>query len=323
MGTTNVDALEVGGVPTMGIGSLLTMGKVFWVDPELGGDANPGTAEQPMASIDAAYARCVSGRGDIVLLKAGPTSAGTTGHTNRLSATLTWAKHNTHLIGTGAPTLVGQRARITGPSSGGTFSPVINVTGSGCRFENFQVFDDYTVNPVAIQVTGSRNYFGGVMIGGMGAATGADDAAAASLKISGGSENTFDRCYIGLDTVPRSTTNAEIELVSAATRNVFIDCFISSFADNAGHLFVKIDGSGDIDRFVLFRNCEFYNAVESTGTAMTQAMNVHNTCGGMVILKDCAMIGATDWCEADNGNVYINGTAATAGSDGIMLALTR
>ena len=43
----------------------------------------------------------------------------------------------------------------------------------------------------------------------------------------------------------------------------------------------------------------------------------------MVIIQDCAMIGATDWCEADNGNVYINGTAATAGSDGIMLAVTR
>jgi hypothetical protein len=56
---------------------------------------------------------------------------------------------------------------------------------------------------------------------------------------------------------------------------------------------------------------------------MTAAMNVHNTCGGMVMLKNCALIGATDWAAADNGNVYINGTAATAGSDGIMLAVTQ
>ena len=323
MGTTNVDALEVGGVPTMGIGSLLTLGKVFWVDPELGGDGNPGTAEQPMASIDAAYDRCLSGRGDIVILKGGPTSSATTGHTNRLSETLVWAKHNTHLIGAAAPTAVGTRSRITGESSGATFTPLITISGSGCRFENLQFFHDMQVDPVCVNLTGSRNYFNNVMIAGMGHANGGDDAAAASLKISGGSENTFDNCYIGLDTVARSTTNAEIELVSAATRNIFRGCFISSFADNAGHLFVKIDGSGDIDRFVYFKNCFFYNAVESTATTMTQAMDVHNTCGGMVILDGCTAVGCTDIAAADNGNVFITNAVATAGTSGLAVAVTR
>lgn len=322
MGVTNFDSIEVGGA-SLNAGGFLTLGQTFYVDPELGADGNVGSAVAPMASIGAAYDRCVSGRGDVVLLKGGPTSGGTTGHTNRLSATLTWAKHNTHLIGMGAPTMCNTRARITGPSSGGTFSPVINVTGSGCRFENFSIFDDYTVDPVALQVTGSRNYFGNVHFGGMGAATGADDAAAASLKINGGSENTFVNCYIGLDTVPRSTTNAEIELVGAATRNIFKDCFVAAFADNAGHLFVKIDGSGDIDRFVYFKNCFFYNAVESTATAMTQAMDVHNSCGGMVILDGCTAVGCTDIAAADNGNVFISNAVATAGTSGLAVAVTR
>lgn len=322
MGTTNVDALMVGGVPTVGVGQFIT-GKVFFVDPELGSDGSEGTAERPMASIDAAYDKCVSGRGDCVVLKGGPTSSATTGHTNRLSETLVWAKHNTHLIGAGAPTMVGPRARITGPSSGGTFSPLITISGSGCRFENITVFDDYTVDPVAINLTGQRNYFYNVNIQGMGAATGGDDAAAASLKIDGGDENTFVNCMIGLDTVARSTTNAELELVGGATRNIFIDCFFSAFADNAGHLFVKIDGSTDIDRYVWFKNCTFYNAVESTGTAMTQAMSVHNTCGGMVMLQQCFLIGATDWCEADNANVFSDAAAPTAGTSGIAIAVTR
>lgn len=318
------------GVPLLNALPVMPMqgGRAYFVDPELGSDGNTGDADSPLASITnsdgtGAYDRCVSGRGDIVYLKAGPTSSGTTGHTVRLSSTLTWSKNNTHLIGLSAPVLVGQRARITGPSSGGTFSPVITVSGSGCMFSNFQVFDDYTVDPVAINVTGSRNYFGNVMIGGMGAATGGDDAAAASLKINGGSENTFERCYIGLDTVARSTTNAEIELVGAATRNVFLDCFVSSFADNAGHLFVKIDGSGDIDRFVYFKNCFFYNAVESTATTMTQAMDVHNTCGGMVILDGCTTVGCTDIAAADNGNVFITNAVATAGTSGLAVAVTR
>lgn len=315
------------GVPIFGSGGLVAMsgGKVFFVDPTsgIGSDGYEGTADRPYASIDKAYEQAVSGRGDFILLKGGPDSSGSTGQTNRLSATLTWAKHNTHLLGVTAPTMIGQRARITGPAAGGTFSPMINVTGSGCIFDNFSLFDDYTVDPVCLQVTGQRNYFGNVQIGGMGAATGGDDAAAASLKLDGGDENTFENCYIGLDTVARSTTNAEIELVGGATRNIFRRCFISAFCDNAGHLWVKIDGSGDIDRFVLFDQCQFYNAVESTSTTMTQGMDVHNTCGGMVILKDCSMIGATDWAAADNGNVFADMASPTAGTSGIQVAVTR
>ena len=248
---------------------------------------------------------------------------GNTGASCRLTETLTWAKDNCALIGTCPQTHVSHRSRITGESSGSTFTPLIDVTGHGNLFANFQLFQDYTVDTVALNVTGQRNEFVNLHVAGMGHADAGDDAAGASVKLNGGDENVFRECVIGLDTVPRSTTNAEIELVGGATRNVFVDCFISSFADNAGHLFVKIDGSGDIDRYVWFKRCMFYNAVESTATAMTQAMNVHNTCGGMVMLRDCSLIGATDWCEADNGNVFINGTAATAGSDGIMLALTR
>lgn len=323
--STGLTSLTVGGVPIHGFPGLVTMsgGLVLFVDPQLGAAGGPGSADEPYSSLENAYDACVSGRGDIIILKGGPTSTSTTGHTARLTETLTWAKNNTHLIGIGAPTMVNSRSRITGPSSGGTFSPMINVTGSGCRFENISLFDDYTVDPVCLQVTGSRNYFRNVMFGGMGAATGGDDAAAASLKINGGSENTFDECYIGLDTIARSTTNAEIELVGAATRNVFRNCFIASFCDNAGHLWVKIDGSGDIDRFVWFDKCRFYNAVESTSTTMTQGMDVHNTCGGMVYLTDCAQIGATDWAAADNGNVFADMAPPTAGTAGIAVAVTR
>lgn len=321
---TNLDSLTVGGVPVIGGGLVPNpTAKVFFVDPEFGAAGNPGTAELPMSTIAIAYGQCVSGRGDIIYYKGGPDANGaTTLHTTYLTAEFTWAKDNTHLIGLGAPTIVGTRARIATVSAG-DFTPMFTISADGCRFENLQFFDGSTTNPVCVKVTGARNYFNNVFFAGMGAATGADDAAATSLFISGGSENTFQSCMIGLDTVARSTTNAEITLESAATRNVFIDCFISSFADNAGHLWVKIDGSGDIDRYVWFKRCMFYNAVESTGTTMTAGFNVHNTCGGMVILQDCAQIGATDWAAADNGNVYINGTAATAGSDGIMLAVTQ
>lgn len=297
--------------------------QVFVVDPRTGDDGQPGTFQFPMRTLEEAYDRCVSGRGDTVVLMGGPRDDGSTGMTTRLTTSLTWSKDYTHLVGMAAPTMVSQRSRITGPSTGGTFAPLITWSADGCIVKNIQIFDDYTVDPVAVLLTGQRNYFENVHFAGMGAATGGDDAAAASLKISGGSENTFKGCMFGIDTVARSTTNGEVELVSAATRNIFHDCFFSSIADNAGHLWVKIDGSGDIDRYVWFKNCFFYNAVESTGTTMTQGMDVHNTCGGMVILENCSMIGATDWAAADNGNVFISNAAPTAGTSGIATAVTR
>lgn len=323
------NGLASGGVPLFGSSGLVTMsgGKVFFVDPTsgIGHDDNKGTAKHPLATLTRALALCTSGRGDIVVLKGGPASGGGTGQTMRLAANLDWNKHNTHLIGLCAPTRVGQRARITGPSTGGTFSPVITVSASGCRFENLAIFDDYTVDPVAVKVTGSRNYFGNVNFQGMGAATGADDAAAASLWIAGGSENTFDKCVIGLDTIPRSTTNGEILLTSAATRNYFNDCDVVSYCDNAGHLWVKAANAADIDRWTIFNNCRFHNAPTgiSSGTTMTQGMNVHASAGGYILLHNCSAVGATDWCAADNGNVFIGNAAPTAGTSGLAVAVTR
>lgn len=326
MGATNFAGPVYAGGVLLGPGGLpvSTNGyQVYFVDPINGAVGNPGTSEAPVDSIATAYGKCVSGRGDVVCLVGGPGSDGGTNNTNRLSANFDWAKDNTHLIGLCAPTMVSQRSRIASASTPVDFTPFFTISADGCRFENVMFFDAATTNPQCVKVTGQRNYFNNVHFAGMGAATGADDATACSLFLSGGDENTFDNCYIGLDTIERSTTNAEIMLEGGATRNIFRDCFIASFADNAGHLFVKIDGSGDIDRFVYFKNCFFYNAIESTGTAMTQAMNVHNTCGGMVIIHDCGMIGATDWCEADNGNVYITNAAPTAGTSGIAVAVTR
>lgn len=330
MGATNLTGpLYVGGVPIVGAPGLLAMAgaKVFFVDPELGSDSNEGIdGTAPLATLLAAYNKCQSGRGDIILLKGGPTSSSTTGHSVRLSAALDWAKNNTHLIGVCAPTSVGQRARITGPSTGGTFSPLLTVSASGCRFENISLFDDYTVDPVALKVTGQRNYFGNVNIQGMGAATGADDAAAASLWLAGGAENTFDNCIIGLDTVPRSAANSEILFTSAAKRNLFKNCEIVSYCDSATHLWCDASASGSLDRWTRFHDCVFTNAKTgiSSGLTMTQGFNVHASAGGYIELTGTTcQVGATDWCAADNGNVFIRGTAATAGSDGIMLAVTR
>ena len=100
---------------------------------------------------------------------------------------------------------------------------------------------------------------------------------------------------------------------------MFRGCFISSFADNAGHLWVKAASAADVDRFVEFKDCTFFNAIGSTGTTMTVGMDLHVSLGGLVLLTGTTMmVGATDW--ADNfTNVYTGGVVPTAATSGLMV----
>ncbi len=60
------------GVTIRGLPLQLTHpGKVFWVDSNSGGNANPGTVDKPFATIDFAVGRCRAGKGDIILVKPG------------------------------------------------------------------------------------------------------------------------------------------------------------------------------------------------------------------------------------------------------------
>jgi hypothetical protein len=295
-------------------------GTAFFVDPARGSDGNNGKSfNKPLATVTKALSLATDKAGDVIYLM----NDGNTSGTSRDSATITWSKDNTHLIGLCAPTMISQRSRISPPTSATSIvTPQLTVSGHGCVFANISLFEGTSEDSVAsecVRVTGNRNYFYNVAMMNMGdAANGhsGDEANSCHLKISGGEENTFERCYIGLDTAARSTTNANVELVSAATRNVFKDCFFPAYADNAGALFVKVDGASDIDRFVLFERCVFMNSGTST---MTGAMDVHASAGGTVIVKDCGLIGAADWEAADSSVIQLLGAAPNAVTTGIAV----
>jgi hypothetical protein len=317
---------QFGGVPVGG-GMLPLMGrdaKAFFVDPAVGNDSNSGlTPAQALDTVSAAYAKTVDKRGDVIYLM----NDGTTGGTSREDTLITWSNNNTHLVGLCAPVGISQRSRIVPNSSKVlTAAAMIRVTGSGNSFRNVQIAnfgaDTDGIAARGVDVTGHRNYFYNCHIVGVGGSNVGDEANAVDLLISAGEENVFERCTIGADTVTRSTTNACVELVSAATRNMFIDCLLNITTDAATPLFVKADGAGDLDRWVIFKNCVFHNAVESTATALTAAVNAHNDAGGTVVLQSCTIIGATDVAAADNGNVYTSPIAA-AGTGGLGTIVTR
>ena len=291
------------------------VGNVIYVDPTNGSDtANDGSDQnRALKTATAAHSAAVDNHHDVVVVVPGEVGSGSgTAET----AALTWSKDHTHLVGNSAPSRVSQRSRVLFTTA--ATSPQMTVSAMGCIFANVQIATFVDAN-ILLTVSGQRNVFRNVHIAGIGDATAGDDTAARSLKLTG-SENHFDDCVIGLDTVARSVANSEIELSGGATRNSFRDCLVVAFADNAGHFFVTAPDSGGIDRWTIFERTLFINAVDSTATAMTEAFNVHASAGGHIILKDCTLVGATDWEAATvSGLVLIDGAAPTAATSGLAV----
>ena len=174
--TTVADGLfQYGGMAvTPGVPVPFT-GNTYWVDPVNGSDSNRGTSpHRAFSTLYAAHNACLSGNNDVVYLIGNGASSGSA----RLSlanaqvttpaattGTLTWSKSATHLIGIAAPTSISQRARIAPPSSTYTQSTFgsgnfIVVSGQGCYFSNFDVFNGFTtggVNQIAWTDSGGRN----------------------------------------------------------------------------------------------------------------------------------------------------------------------
>lgn len=302
---------------------MFSTGKQYFVDPAYGNDGNPGTIDKPFATITQAEGMCVSGKGDTVFLMShGTTTANVTSY---LTETLVWDKDKTHLVGLAAPSEISPRARIAASTTQTTaIDPLLQVTADGCIFANFQVFNgiDAAVAANGIEVTGARNYFFGVHIAGIGNAKN-DLANAYSLKLNGADENLFERCTIGIDTIAKGTqANSELMVASAAERNVFKDCTFKTDAEAAGHQFV-LAGASAIERDLVFIRCLFHNPAANTAiTQMDEVFEVSATQNGSIILKDCTMLGADDWDDADTGIVFIDGAAPTTGTSGIAITTT-
>lgn len=286
-------------------------GSVYWVNESSGSDGNTGGPSDPFATLTQAHSQCTAGNNDVVLLTG-------TVHT---TATTTWSKNNTHLIGLTAPSS-NNRARIS--QTGSTvFTPLVNVTAQGCIFKDLGTFHGFASATTQICWTeaGGRNNYDNVQFLGGGNATAAAQAGMRSLLVTGSTgENLFDGCTIGLDTVVRATnSNASLELAGASPRNTFRSCIFQADVSLAGDLHVLV-ASGGIDRWALFNKCTFLNAINSGGTAMSVAFTVNASAGGSVLLQECASVGATVY--ATTGPIYVQGSVPTGATSGLAVAAT-
>lgn len=300
----------IGILPVMG-GRITATGdaKHYFVDPANGDDTNTGLApEEALNTVSAAYDLTVDKSGDVIhLLNDGNTSGSSVE-----STTITWSNDNVHLVGHCAPVMLSQRARIVWQGAP-VVTPLINVTGNGNSFTNVSIIEETTASgtaSVGVRVSGARNYFENVAIMSMVNTNTGSEADSSVLKLSGGSENTFRNCYIGVDTSARSAANASVEFESAATRNAFFDCMFMMFATASSPVFVEASSNSDIDRWVLFERCKFINPDNITAcSTITQAFNVVNgsNLGGVIMVYNCIFDGVTDIFNGGSTSIRISG----------------
>lgn len=331
------------GVPVLGnIGGIPFTGNYYFVDPASGADGNEGSASDPLATLYEAYYRCVDGNNDVVILVGNGQSSGTarlstalastnaTAHgSTATTGTLTWAKNATHLIGVCAPTTIGQRARIAPPT--GTYTATtfganafVSVTASGCYFANIDVFCGFSTGSatmIAWTDSGGRNAYDNVNIQGLADAASAQGTAARTLKISGSGEHTFNNCTLGLDTVTRTVANATLEFSGGTTRSVFRNCIFPFMTSAATPLGIIVSAAAGSDRFQLFDRCTFINAVQSTSTTMSALSTLAASMGGMLVMKDCTLVGITEFGSdaTSRGQIYVDGGTVTAATSGIAV----
>ncbi len=324
-----VGSLWVNGSPVFGGGLIGMAGSVvYFVDPLVGADVNGnqgGTASNPFATLQYAHDQTVSGRGDFVILIGGPSSDGTTTNTARLATTLTWSHNNTHLIGIGAPTRVGQRSRIsTATGATANLAPLITLSGSGCMWQNLSIFQGVgqaSTDEKMIDVTGSRNAFWNVGFQGMGSANGAARSGSYTMKITGG-ENTFEHCTLGVETEPRSAANATVILTgTGAQRNSFHDCWFQMYPTATTPLFVSANATNVLNgSTMLFKNCTF-GTLKGAGGYLQPSVTITLAAdaNGCVMFDRCAT-GAAAW-SVTNANVLSSNPTAS-GTGGLLTSVS-
>lgn len=295
-------------------------GTSYYLDPTNGSDSNDGkTPAKAVKTFPVAYALLTDGANDILYYIAGTTSL-------TLTAQIAWAKSYTHFVGVCAPTQTGQRARIFSPATG-TISPVMNITGSGCVFANLYVVQQ-SVNASAlidVSVSGGRNFFVNCHFTGPNNSTNAVDGGCALNFASGGSENTFIDCTIGVDTVDAATGVVCVmwPATGGVARNRFVDCDFVIHAGNAGAAFMEFPAAVGVDRYQIFRDCLFLN---TSLTQLTTAFVVNSDFGTVstgnkkLVLKDCWGVGFPQYDSAQTHYVISNSPAVTAADlQGVMV----
>jgi hypothetical protein len=325
-------------------------GKTFFVDYKAGSDSGVmgGRASSPWKTLDCAYAHMVSGRGDVVCVNpesvgaaVGTTSGGFQvipyaasdfGLVPTSGAGAVWHKDKCHIHGLTPYGGVNGRASIREDGTAAltaatSATTMFTVSGYDCCLSNITLYhgNAYAGAQIAMLVSGPRLTLHNVEVKGGAAASstyGANNAGTRSLKVAAG-EFAMYGGKVGLDTTDRGAAMAEIEMASSAARCRFHGVTVEthrSAVGGAGALFVKVGASG-IDRYVMFKDCEFINSYQAGGLVLNQGFSIDSNPGGSVILRRSQVMGVTKLETSSNGFLWVDGVGGAA-TGGLMIVNT-
>lgn len=313
---------QFGGVPVGGP-FILQTGNAIFVRPSTGLDGNDGKSpSSAVKTLSKALDKATANNGDVVYLIAESNTAAST--TDYQSSTLTWNKDGVHLIGINDASQLGQRSRIAQLSTATTVENLVVVSANNCLIANLEIYQGVAsstaTSPVALTISGQRNHILNCQISGNGDTGGSTDTAGARSLVISGSENLIEKCYIGLDTVIRTTQAAEIGLTGSPTRNILRECMISTYTSTTA--FLPITVAAGMDRFTLFDNCIFYCAANITSAAAPAAVfgGSLSSINGVILLKN-PMTNCTQYAAADASRVQALGLDGTA--TGHLIGITQ
>jgi hypothetical protein len=284
------------------------VGNIWYVDPYAGDDAADDGTTQDAAfkTVSAAFAKCTSGKHDVVVIA--PT--GGSGRSTE-TAVINWNKRFTHLIGSAGPIHSNPRAGMTFTVAG---TPCFTVSENGCIFKNITFYASAAAELGCVLVTGDYNYFEGCQFNGMMHATAAADAGSYCLRLTTADENEFVGCTFGSISVARTAANANVVLGATNSMNRFRDCDFNVQATNAGVFWISAIASDCIGGFVDFLGCRFINF---TTTAMTVGFTHGIIGGGFVRFLDSSWVGATNLSDNYLG-LYTNVPAFDSSDAGLL-----
>lgn len=294
-----------------GMIGLPSVGNIYYVDPGKTTSGSGLSQEDAVKTLAEAYALMIADNDDVAVIA--PSSS--TGRTSE-SASITWAKRRTHVVGNGPLRTGWNRAGVSFASTATT--PSFTVSATNCSFTNIMLYQPEDIN-VLVNVSAAYNTFNYVHFAGIANTTTGNDTAGRCLVITEADDNHFNNCMFGIDTVLNSAANALVELIgnTAVARTQFNDCIFSTVTDDAGVRWVLFTGAYSSEVYTLFRNCLFLNTRGGT-TTMTVGITDPASVNGKIIIDNSWWLGATDLCSTV-ANVYINSNVVATADGGNLI----
>lgn len=305
------------GMPLFGVQGILPpfTGNYFWVNATTGSDGNTGGPQDPFATLTQAHTACLAGNNDVVFLSG----------TYNPTASLAWTKNNTHLIGLTAgnyPTALITVASTAATS--GSFSPLVNVTATGCIFQNIAALSG--IAQASTQVcwaeAGGQNTYVNCSFSQVGNATAAAQAGCRALTLAS-VNNTFLNCVIGGDAIIRGTgTNFSCELLAGAGSSLFRQCIFPAYTSVAASTFVTTTAT-TLSGYFIFDACQFINDVNNTsGVTMTVAMTAATSSKATLLLTPPTTVVGCTTVVAAGGAIWAGGQAGVAATGNAAIIAT-